>query len=203
MLLVSFLPTLPNARPDRESSQHGNFPAGCVALRVMARVHLDIKDLPNRMALKALLEREGHDLQSGASAPQVVITDSPLQVNEYSREAAVLIATTSGDAALAVDAMRRGAFGYILLPLLPNEAALMVERAMLFAHAVTSPRGMDNDDDEIVPLTLEEVEDVHILDTMRRCRNNQARAARDLGIGRNTLWRKLKRIQAKMARPEI
>jgi DNA-binding protein Fis len=61
---------------------------------------------------------------------------------------------------------------------------------------------IEDDDDEIVPLTLEEVEEVHILDTMRRCRDNQARAARELGIGRNTLWRKLKRIQAKMAKPD-
>ncbi len=154
------------------------------------------------MVLNALLEREGHDLQSGANAPQVVITDQPMRVTEYSRDTPVLVVTVAGEAARAVEAMQRGAFGYILLPFLPNEAALMVERAMLFSHAVTSPRGMDNDDDEIVPLTLEEVEDVHILDTMRRCRNNQARAARDLGIGRNTLWRKLKRIQSKMARPE-
>jgi len=27
---------------------------------------------------------------------------------------------------------------------------------------------------------------------MKRCRNNQTQAAQQLGIGRNTLWRKLK-----------
>ena len=48
---------------------------------------------------------------------------------------------------------------------------------------------------------LEEVEALHILDTLRRCKNNQAHAARKLGIGRNTLWRKLKKIKAQLQLP--
>lgn len=167
----------------------------------MALLQLDIRDIPNRMALKALLEKAGHEVLTGAGAPLVVITDQPATANDYGRDAMVLILTSPGDAAQAVAAMRRGAFGYLLTPLVPGEAEIMVERALLFSQSVTGPRALEDDDAEIVPLTLEEVEEVHILDTMRRCRNNQARAARDLGIGRNTLWRKLKRIQAKMARP--
>jgi two-component system response regulator HydG len=40
--------------------------------------------------------------------------------------------------------------------------------------------------------TLKELERHHILSTLERHGGNQARAARELGIGRNTLWRRLK-----------
>jgi DNA-binding NtrC family response regulator len=41
-------------------------------------------------------------------------------------------------------------------------------------------------------LTLKELEKRHIAAAMKRCRDNQTQAAQQLGIGRNTLWRKLK-----------
>lgn len=40
--------------------------------------------------------------------------------------------------------------------------------------------------------TLEDTEKDHILDTLKACGGNQNEAAKKLGIGRNTLWRKLK-----------
>ncbi|ACG72972.1 sigma54 specific transcriptional regulator, Fis family [Anaeromyxobacter sp. K] len=40
--------------------------------------------------------------------------------------------------------------------------------------------------------TLAEVERAHVLAVLERCGGSQAEAARALGIGRNTLWRKLK-----------
>jgi two-component system response regulator HydG len=40
--------------------------------------------------------------------------------------------------------------------------------------------------------TLAEVEQAHVLTVLRACRGVQADAARVLGIGRNTLWRKLR-----------
>jgi two-component system response regulator HydG len=40
--------------------------------------------------------------------------------------------------------------------------------------------------------TLAEVEEAHVLTVLRACRGVQADAARVLGIGRNTLWRKLR-----------
>jgi len=41
-------------------------------------------------------------------------------------------------------------------------------------------------------MTLKELERRHTLSTLKRHGGNQARAARELGIGRNTLWRRLK-----------
>jgi DNA-binding NtrC family response regulator len=43
--------------------------------------------------------------------------------------------------------------------------------------------------------TLAEVEKTHILQTLERCGWQYARAAEMLGIGRTTLWRKLKEHQ--------
>ena len=43
--------------------------------------------------------------------------------------------------------------------------------------------------------TLAEVEQTHILQTLERCGWNHSRAAEILGIGRTTLWRKLKEYQ--------
>jgi two-component system response regulator HydG len=40
--------------------------------------------------------------------------------------------------------------------------------------------------------TLAEVERDHVLGVLEVCGGNQAEAARALGIGRNTLWRKLR-----------
>ena len=167
----------------------------------MARVRLEIRDLPNRLALKALLEADGHEVFAGPGDAQVVLTDQPEVAEGFARDLASVLLANAAQVPRAVQAMRRGVFGYVFAPLVPGEAPLIVERALAFSRGITAPRPLE-DDDDIVPLTLEEVEEVHILDTMRRCRDNQARAARELGIGRNTLWRKLKRIQSKLARPE-
>ena len=42
------------------------------------------------------------------------------------------------------------------------------------------------------PMTLDEIEREHILTRLEACDNNRSEAARQLGISRNTLARKLK-----------
>lgn len=170
-------------------------------LNGMARVRLDIDDPPNQYSLKAMLEAEGHEIVGPGDETHVVIADHPDRAAGICRDVPTLMLTTVAGVPDAIRVMRHGALGYILVPLQPGEAPLMVERAIVLSHNLTHHRPAE-DDDEIVPLTLEEVEEVHILDTLRRCRNNQARAARELGIGRNTLWRKLKRIRGKMAKTD-
>ncbi|HSF34283.1 MAG TPA: helix-turn-helix domain-containing protein, partial [Candidatus Tectomicrobia bacterium] len=44
-------------------------------------------------------------------------------------------------------------------------------------------------------LTLAEAERLHIMQTLERCGWNHSRAAETLGIGRTSLWRKLKEYQ--------
>lgn len=158
----------------------------------MAIIGIHIGDPVNRMTLKAMLEMEGHRILEGESDAPLVICDdldrAPARVTEHTT---VLVLCTSEEVGRAVDAMRAGVYGYIFLPFQPGEAGLMVQRA-LDGDAQDTPAATTADG----PLRrLEEVESEHILYILRRCKNNQAKAARILGIGRNTLWRKLKKIE--------
>jgi DNA-binding NtrC family response regulator len=87
--------------------------------------------------------------------------------------------------------MRQGVYGYLFVPFQPGEAGIMVQRAAQWRTGV-SPRPAP----ETPPVMgTAEAEARLILDALRQCKNNHTRAARLLGIGRNTLWRKLKRIR--------
>jgi transcriptional regulator of acetoin/glycerol metabolism len=55
-----------------------------------------------------------------------------------------------------------------------------------------APVGGESSEATLKPRRLDDVEREHILRTLDAYAWNQARAAEALGIGRNTLWRKLK-----------
>jgi DNA-binding NtrC family response regulator len=158
----------------------------------MALIGLHINDPANRLTLKAMLELEGHRILEGDVGTPLLITDdldrAPDRVSETTT---VLVLCTSDEVGRAVDAMKKGVYGYIFLPFQPGEAGLMVQRALGAATSESSPARSPES-----PLRrLEDVESDYILGVLRRCKNNQARAARVLGIGRNTLWRKLRKIE--------
>ncbi len=157
----------------------------------MARVALYIADPVNRMTLKAMLEAAGHRV--GEHDPQAAVADEAERAVACASVCPAILLTTISGVPDAIKAMRNGVYAYILLPFQPGEAPLMVERAVADAgNGVASAR---SEGDADWP-SLEAVERQHIRETLRRCKHNQARAARVLGIGRNTLWRKLKRISA-------
>lgn len=138
------------------------------------------------MTLKAMLEAAGHRIVE--QQPEVSIADSEVLAIACARSHPALVLATANRIADAVLAMKQGVFGYIFVPLQPGEAEVMVGRALERTARI-----------ETVPAaeaTLEAVEANHIVETLRACKNNQAQAARMLGIGRNTLWRKLKKIEA-------
>jgi len=151
----------------------------------MSHVRLAIEDGANRLTLEALLKADGHTV--GDHAPDVTITDDAKEARELARAGPTLLLTSTAQLREAVHAMEEGVFGYIVLPLLPGEAQLMVRRAT----------GATVGETPFAPRTLQEVESDHILAVLRHCKNNRAKAARILGIGRNTLWRKLKSIEQK------
>lgn len=153
----------------------------------MAKIALYIDDATNRLALRAMLEADGHRIVG--SEPDVTVADSPARALAQAAKCPTLLLASAALIPEAVEAMRRGVYGYIFVPLQPAEASLMVRRAF---ESRNSPNGKQAAETEW--RTLEEVESQHILETLRRCRHNQARAARILGIGRNTLWRKLKKM---------
>lgn len=138
-------------------------------------------DLALYLTLKYLVEAEGHEVCESDAA--VTITDDLAWREEPSPEGAVLLLATAASLPAAISAMREGAAGYIFVPLQPGEAQLMIRRAL-----ESSGRGGG----EYRPRSLAEVEREHILRTVRHCNGNRAKAARVLGIGRNTLWRKLR-----------
>ena len=159
----------------------------------MALIGLQIDDPANRITLKVMLEAEGHVIVDGERGASLLVSDNLAWAVEHVSSAdAVLVLSDAEHLSLAVRTMRQGIFGYIFLPFLPGEAGLMVQRA-LARKSSDDARHAPASDGSI--RTLETVEAEHILETLRRCKNNQAKTARALGIGRNTLWRKLKKIE--------
>lgn len=147
----------------------------------MARVQLLIEDGAQRMTLAATLEAAGHSIvESGA---EVLFSSSAEAGIRRARDCRVVLLTPASGIPEAVRAMREGVWGYVFVPLQPGEAVMAVQRALAV--------GGGNAADDQRP--LEEVEMEHIQRVLRKCKNNQAKAARTLGIGRNTLWRKLKK----------
>ena len=160
----------------------------------MPIVTIDISDILNRITLRALLESAGHTTQFEDTEPKhsdVYISDNYIKAVQKAKVCPTLLLTTFGNVPQAVKAMEEGVFGYILLPFQPGEAPLMVRRAL---ESTFSP-GNNTSPHEAALLTHTEIEQRHILQVLRACNNNQARAARLLGIGRNTLWRKLRQIR--------
>ncbi len=157
----------------------------------MARIAIEIADGTNRLMLQLMLRNAGHEIVGEAA--EVFIIDEPLRLPELPAAAQVLILTTLTGISGAVDAMKAGAFGYILLPFQPGETEIMVERAL---HGSSTLSGEQNGEKENTLKPLLEVEQEYIRRVLRQCRNNQLQAARILGIGRNTLWRKLKQMDS-------
>ena len=129
--------------------------------------------------MRQLLETAGHRVASEEG--DVLVTDNVEAAVGLAVERPVVVLVSAARVRQGIEAMRRGVYGYALLPLQPYEISLMVSRAA----------GSTADSAEFVPRPLAEIEREHIEATVRYCRNNRARAARLLGIGRNTLWRKL------------
>lgn len=154
----------------------------------MPRVRLDIEDPGLRMTVRALLQADGHVPVD--DRPDVIVTDDLERAPIRASNAQTLVLASASRIRDAVAAMSRGAYGYVFLPLQPGEVELMVRRA-----AGAAPAAVERQD-----RTLEEVETEHILATLRRCKNNRSEAARVLGVGRNTLWRRLKQLQQRRKR---
>lgn len=153
----------------------------------MARIRLDIEDMATRITVQTMLTTEGHAISPNAF--DLCVTDSVPGAIAAAAHGPVIVLANAATIPDAVDAMRQGVYAYAFLPLQPGEIALLIARAVA-AEIRPSSAAAD---------TLDVVEARHIEATLRRCRHNQAQAARELGIGRNTLWRKLRKIKSRNA----
>ena len=153
----------------------------------MASVQLIVDDPAQRMTLQAMLEAEGHVV--GSENAEVIFTDASVRAHTRADGPPVIMLAAANDIPNAVRAMTQGAWGYVYLPLQPREATLAVDRAVNAAQAASVSQSAEPEDMK----PLDEVELDYIQTVLRKCKHNQARAARVLGIGRNTLWRKLKK----------
>ena len=152
----------------------------------MSRGELREEDPANRVVLHTLLQTSGNEVVS--EQPDVLITDVIEDAPGYAATVPTLVLASAMQIRAAVSAMQKGVFGYIFLPLQPGEAEIMIRRAL----GASAPA--------VVPVDtrpLHEVEADQILAVLRQCKGNRAKAARVLGIGRNTLWRKLKEIETR------
>ena len=67
------------------------------------------------------------------------------------------------------------------------QESLEDDQLKVFQSCKTFVKGEDDED-------IEDKENQKILDTLARCNGNKSEAARQLGIGRSTLWRKLRKL---------
>ena len=151
----------------------------------MARIQLQVDDPANRVVLHTMLQTAGHEIVS--EQPDALITDRIENSPALAENIPTLVLASAMQIRAAVNAMQKGVFGYIFLPFQPGEAEIMIRRAL---GAETAPIQTDT-------RPLHEVEADQILAVLRQCKGNRAKTARVLGIGRNTLWRKLKEIETR------
>ena len=149
----------------------------------MARVHLSIDDSAAGLTLATMLQAAGHEIDAGD--PEVLITDDYGEAVRRARQVPTFVLATVSQIPEAIRTMQEGVQGYVFVPLQPGEASVMIHRAL---SGGSGEAGYE-------PKSLDEVELDHIEAMLRHCNGNRAKAARLLGIGRNTLWRKLKRRQ--------
>lgn len=155
----------------------------------MSNVLLQVEDGPNRLTLKVMLEADGHQIVSSLSDADVAISETVEGAVLLAKHRPTLLLASASAIPEAIRAMRQGVYGYVFLPFQPGEAPLMVQRALVHNGSAADYTT------RIRP--LEDLEHEHILRTLHQCKNNQVKAAKVLGIGRNTLWRKLKSIREK------
>jgi len=157
----------------------------------MADVTLHIDDPATRISVKTMLEAAGHRIVPGTS--EIVVSDLNDPAVLRANEIPTLVLCTAAELPRAVSAMRRGVFGYVFLPLQPGEVEVMVERALSWRTPEPKPESEALQDGSVA--TLADIEREHVLRVLRACKFNRSEAARVLGIGRNTLWRKLRQYK--------
>lgn len=158
----------------------------------MARVALYLDDARNKILLKAILESKGNIVDD--EKYDVVITDRGDTAKEFCRDYPVIVLASASQIPYAVSLMKVGIFGYIFLPIQPDEVNIMVERAIVYW------KSSERDSGKFEMKTLKEMEFEYIKKVYAECGFCKKETAKRLGIGRNTLWRKLRQVKTEEGR---
>lgn len=107
------------------------------------------------------------------------------------------VLTTPAHLPIALDAMRRGAFDYILRPVRSDEVEMKIERALdatrwLDRRIERILGGIREKKAQLHRVIIEEIERVLIKKVLEKTRGNKIRASDVLGINRNTLHKKMR-----------
>ncbi|MGC8737712.1 MAG: helix-turn-helix domain-containing protein [Candidatus Hydrogenedens sp.] len=154
----------------------------------MARIKLVIQQPINEFTLKMLIEAYGYVIVNDSA--DVLITDDYSFALRHAENQPTLVLASAQQIPQAVELMRQGVYGYIFIPFQPDEVAMMIQRAL--GQWKTGKTMLEKKS-----VTLMELETETILKTLAECHFNRSETARRLGIGRNTLWRKLKKMKLK------
>ncbi len=158
----------------------------------MARVALYLENTRDKIVLKAILESKGNIVDDKKF--DVVITDRADAAKEFCRDYPVIVLASASQIPYAVSLMKVGIFGYIFLPIQPDEVNIMVERAIIYWRSLERGSG------KFEIKTLKEMESEYIRKVYAECGFCKKETAKRLGIGRNTLWRKLRQIKMEESR---
>jgi two-component system, response regulator RegA len=107
-------------------------------------------------------------------------------------EAAIVVCTAHGSVAAAVAAMWAGAHDVLLKPTNPEQVASSIERTIEALRGGQRPSFRDAIPTS--PMPLDRVQWEHIQRVLIECDWNVSRAARQLGIHRQSLQRKLRKV---------
>jgi DNA-binding NtrC family response regulator len=161
--------------------------------------------------MERALQRAGHVVQafSGAEAfmqalsqakPHAICLDASLPglsgptaielIRKRSANSRMILLSSDRNVRGAVDAVRAGAWDYLTKPVTTDALVQCVTEALSSGRSNGSTSAMIDID---AAITLDELERAAIEAALRRTRGNVTRAMKQLGIGRTTLYRKLKR----------
>lgn len=157
-----------------------------------------------RMSLSLLLRQAGYESEAVGNAadaiaavrsrePQLVILDMNLTLSTTGRDGIellrrikvlcpdtpVMLISAWGTIALAVEGMGYGAVDFVTKPWSNRDLMAKVRKAL------------DRNEEPTAPPTLEAVERQAIIDALRRNNYNQSLAAEELGITRQSLYRRI------------
>jgi DNA-binding NtrC family response regulator len=190
-----------------------------LAPREVARASILVvdDDLAVRERLASLLGEHGYRVEEAQQADLARLAETDLDVvllgvgksgierveavKRMRPATPVILMTPCGSVASAVEAMRAGAFDYVMEPFETEAVLFAVERAVERRALGEEDRSLHDERcaEALVAqgaertLSLAEVEDLYIDEILRRTGGNKVRAAHLLGIDRKTLYRRAER----------